>query len=93
MVFEIPEHINNVSITKDGVLSIKDSVNLKRIRICAGDGNISETKEIELYDSYQDNKFLNNKFILSFIIIVASAFVLLWILFLYWRSRFKTRKD
>lgn len=93
MFFEIPEHINNVSITKDGVLSIKDSVNLKRIRICAGDGNISETKEIELYDSYQDNKFLNNKFILSFIIIVASAFVLLWILFLYWRSRFKTRKD
>lgn len=93
MFFEIPEHINNVSITKDGVLSIKDSADLKRIRICAGDGNISETKEIELYDSYQDNKFLNNKFILSFIIIVASAFVLLWILFLYWRSRFKTRKD
>lgn len=56
IVFQIPEYIDNVSITEDGVLKVKDSVDLQRIRICAGDGNIGETKEIELYNSWTVGK-------------------------------------
>lgn len=60
IVFQIPEYIENIYITKDGILNVNDSFNLNKIRICAGDGSICETKEIELYNSWFAGKLYND---------------------------------
>lgn len=54
--FEMLDNIDYVDISNDGRLTIYDGAEPQQIRICAVDGNICTTKEIELYKSWTEGK-------------------------------------
>lgn len=55
-VFEMLDNIDYVDISNDGRLTIYDGAEPQHIRICAVDGNICTTKEVELYKSWTEGK-------------------------------------